>query len=188
MQPRSPGFLLREAVGQSAQRFAGAREPRTNGPDWDIEDHRDLLVAHPLQSDQQYHRALGIGQFANCALEIAQLEPSPLLRRMGEQRLSFTQPDSRSFPHLPADMINVLIVKYGEQPSPQIRTLFPKMQFPEGPGEAVLDEVVGRYDVVSQRSSKASQAGNFGFDVPIGVGHRGLLPLASGGQATGSDS
>jgi hypothetical protein len=58
------------------------------------------------------------------------------------------------------------------------------MQFPEGPREAVLDEVVGRYHVVCQRASKAPQAGYFGFDVPIGVGHRGSLPLASGGQAT----
>ena len=55
------------------------------------------------------------------------------------------------------------------------------MQFPEGPGEAVLDEVVGRYHVVSERASKASQAGNFGFDVPIGVGHRGSLQLVSAG-------
>jgi len=57
------------------------------------------------------------------------------------------------------------------------------MQFPEGPSETVLDEVVGRYHVVSQRASKAPQAGYFGFDVPIGVGHRDSLPLASGGQA-----
>jgi len=127
---------------------------------------------------------LGIGQFADCAFEITQLEPPALLRRMREQRLSFTQPDRCSFPDLSADMVNVLIVKYREQPSPQIRTLFPKMQFPEGPREAVLDEVVGRYHVVCQRASKASQAGNFGFDVPIGVGHRGSLPLASGGHTT----
>jgi len=57
------------------------------------------------------------------------------------------------------------------------------MQFPEGPGEAVLDEVIGRYHVVSQRASKAPQAGNFGFDIPIRVSHRGSLPLASGGRA-----
>jgi len=114
MQLRSPGFLLREAVGQSAQRLAGAREPRTNGPNRHLEDHSDLLVAHPLQSDQQDHRALSIGQLADCALEIAQLEPPPLLRRMGEQRLSFVQRDRCPFPHLSADMINVLIVKYGE--------------------------------------------------------------------------
>jgi hypothetical protein len=57
---------------------------------------------------------LGIGQFADCAIEITQLEPPPLLRRMREQRLSFTQPDRRSFPDLSADMINVLIMKYRE--------------------------------------------------------------------------
>jgi ssDNA-binding replication factor A large subunit len=61
------------------------------------------------------------------------------------------------------------------------------MQLPEGPSEAVLDKVVGRYHVVSQRASKASQAGNFGFDVPIEVDHRGSLRLASGGQATDSN-
>src|SRR5205807_7277482 len=131
--PCRPGLLLREAVSQSAQRLAGAREPRTNGPNRHVEDHSDLLVAHPLQSDQQDHRALGIRQLANCAFEIAQLEPPPLVGRMGEQRLSFIQPDRCSFADLSAYMINVLVVKYGEEPSPQIRTLFPKMQFPEGP-------------------------------------------------------
>ena len=58
------------------------------------------------------------------------------------------------------------------------------MQFSEGPGEAVLDEVVGGYDVVSEGASKTPQAGNFGFNIPIRVGHRGSLPLASGGRAT----
>jgi hypothetical protein len=101
---------------------------------------------------------LGIGQLANCAFEIAQLEPPPLVGRMGEERLSLTQPHCCSFAHLSTDMVNVLIVKYGEQPSPQIRTLFPKMQFPKGPSEAVLDEVVGGYHVASQRASKTPQA------------------------------
>src|SRR5437660_483650 len=114
MQLRSPGFLLREAVGQSAQRLAGAREPRTNGPNRDVKDHRDLLVAHSLQTDQQDHRALGIGQLANCAFEIAQLEPPALLRRMGEEWLSLTQPHRGPFAHLPTDMVHVLIMKYGE--------------------------------------------------------------------------
>jgi hypothetical protein len=190
--PRRPGVairgsLLRQAVSQPAQRLAGAREARTDGPNRDLENHRDLLVPHPLQSDQQDHRPLGIGQLADCAFEIAQLEPAALVRRMREERLSFTQPDRCSFPHLSADMINVLIMKYGEQPCPQIRTLFPKMQFSERPGEAVLDEVVGGDDVVSEGASKTPQAGNFGFDVPIGVGHRGSLPLASDGQATRSE-
>jgi len=114
MQARSPGCLLREAVSQSAQGLASTREPRTDGPNRDAENHSDLLVAHPLQSDQQDHRALGIGQLGNCAFEITQLEPPALLRRMREQRLSFTQPDHCSFPDLSADMINVLIMKYGE--------------------------------------------------------------------------
>jgi len=58
------------------------------------------------------------------------------------------------------------------------------MQFPEGSGEAILDEVVGGDGVASERPSKTPQAGYFGFDIPIRVSHRGSLPLASGGQAT----
>jgi len=114
MQPCRLGFLLREAVRKSAQRFSGARETRSNGPDRDVEHRGDLLVAHSFQSDQEDHRALGIGQLANCAFQIAQLEPPALLRGMGEQRLSFTQPDRCPFPHLSPDMIDVLIMKYGE--------------------------------------------------------------------------
>ena len=58
------------------------------------------------------------------------------------------------------------------------------MQLPKGPGEAVLDEVVGRYQIVCQRAGKAPQAGNFSFDLAIGGGHSDLLPLAPGGRAT----
>jgi hypothetical protein len=116
------------------------------------------------------------------AFKIAQLEPSSLLRWARKQRLALAQPDRRSFPRSSPDVINVLVMKYREQPRPQVRSLLPQMQFTKGPSQAVLDEVVCGDEVAGQRARVASKTGNFGFDVPIRVRHRRLLPMATIGQ------
>ena len=56
------------------------------------------------------------------------------------------------------------------------------MQFAEGAGQAVLDEIVRGDEISRQRASIATKAGNFGFDVPVRVGHRGLLLMATIGR------
>ena len=56
------------------------------------------------------------------------------------------------------------------------------MQFAEGTGQAVLDEIVRGDKIARQRARIASEAGNFGFNLPMRVGHRGLLPIATIGR------
>ena len=56
------------------------------------------------------------------------------------------------------------------------------MRFAKGTGQAVLYEIVGGDEIARQRAGIASQAGNFGFDVPIWVDQRELLPMATIGS------
>jgi hypothetical protein len=112
---------------QSAQGFTAAREPRTDSPDRDTESRCDFSVAHSLQADEQDYRPLYPREFGDSAIEIAQLEPPSLLRCAGQQRFALAQPDGSSFPRGPPDVINVLVMKYREQPRPQVRSLLPQM-------------------------------------------------------------
>ena len=167
---------------QVAQGFTAAREPRTDGPYRDIENRGDLSVAHSLQADEQDHRPLRTREFSNSTPKIAQLEPPSLLRGSGELWIALTQSDGHSFPRRPPNVIDVLVVKYREQPRPQVCSLLPKMQSAEGTGQALLYEIVRCNEIARQRAGIASQAGNFGFNVPIWVGQRELLPRQQSAQ------
>ena len=57
-----------------------------------------------------------------------------------------------------------------------------QVQFPERPGQAVLDEIVCGDGVAGERPRVASKTRNFGFDVLKRARHRTLLPLATIGQ------
>ena len=52
------------------------------------------------------------------------------------------------------------------------------MQFAEGAGQTILDEIVGGDDVARQCTRVAPKARDFGFDLPVSVGHERLLPLS----------
>ncbi len=62
-------------------------------------------------------------------------------------------------------MVNVLVVQDREQPSPQIGTLLPQMQFAEGARQAILNEIVGGDDIAGQCARIAAKARNLGFDL-----------------------
>jgi hypothetical protein len=172
---------------QSAQCLTTTREPRTDGSNRDIESRSDFSVTHSLQADEQDYQPLHSREFGDSALEIAQLEPPSLLRCAGQQRLALAQPDRRPFPRGSPEVINVLVMKYREQPRTQIRSLLPQMQLAKGPSQAVLDEIVCGDEVSGERARIASKTGNFRFDVPIRVRHRGLLPMATiGGRESQS--
>jgi hypothetical protein len=79
-------------------------------------------------------------------------------------------------------MVDVLVMKYREQPRSQVRSLLPQMQFAESACQALLDEIIRSDEVARQRARTAPKAGNFGFDVRIRAGQRGLLPTATIGR------
>jgi hypothetical protein len=56
------------------------------------------------------------------------------------------------------------------------------MQFAKGPSQTVLDEIVCGDEIAGQRPRITSKTGNFGFEVRVRVGHRGLLLMATIGQ------
>ena len=58
-------------------------------PDRPIENRGYLLVAHPLQPDEQDDRALLLREPGDRALQVSQLEPLTLLRRAAQHRLGF---------------------------------------------------------------------------------------------------
>src|SRR6185437_7088435 len=79
--------------------------------------------------------------------------------------------DGRTFAHGAAYVIYVLVMEDREEPGPKIRSLLPEMQLAEGAGEAILNEIVSRGDVASQRAGVSPQTRDLGFDAPINVGH-----------------
>jgi hypothetical protein len=137
---------------QSAQCLTTTREPRTDGSNRDVENRCDFSVTHSLQADEQDYRPLHFREFGDSALEIAQLKPPSLLRCAGQQRLALAQPDRRSFPRGSPEVINVLVMKYREQPRSQVRSSLPQMQLAKGPGQAVLDEIVCCDEVAGKRA------------------------------------
>jgi hypothetical protein len=169
-------------AGQPAQCLTASGETRTDCPDRDIENRGNFSVTHSLQSNEQDYRSLIHREFGDSTLKIAQFKSSPLLRRTSEKRFALIQSDRCSFSRGSPKVINVLVVKYREQPRPQVRPLSPQMQFLERPSQAVLDEIVCGDGVAGERPRVASKTRNFGLDVPKSAGHRGLLPLATIGQ------
>ena len=68
-------------------------------------------------------------------------------------------------------MVYILIVQDREQPGAQIRSFLPKMQFAESAGQAILYKIIGGDDVARQSPRVAPKARDFGFDLPVSVGH-----------------
>ena len=132
----------REKAGHHPQGFATARHSRAHRPDRQVDDRGRLLVAHSLQTDEQDYRSLLLRQFGKRPLQIAQLELHPL--RWGERAAGVRiQPSVVSaLPHVPASKTDMLIVQYREQPSAKIGLWIPQVDLAQGPGEAVLDEVI----------------------------------------------
>jgi hypothetical protein len=186
--PCRPWFFLRDAAGQSAQRLSTPRQPRAYCPDWNVENCGDLIVAHSLECNEQNYRTLRVGQLGEGALEISELEPFSLLRCARQHRLAIRQSDCRSFASGSADMINVLMMQYRKQPCSQICPLSPEMQPAEGPRKTVLDEIISDDGVMRQGACVATQAGNFGFDVPMLAGHQRHSERCTIGQMANHES
>jgi hypothetical protein len=138
----STGLPVVANARQPAQCLTTTREPRPDGSNREVKNRRDFSVTHSLQADEQDYRPLHLREFGDSALEIAQLKPPSLLRRAGQQRLALAQPDRRSFPRGSPHVINVLVMKYREQPRPHVRPLLPQMQLAKRPSQAVLDKIV----------------------------------------------
>ena len=63
----------------------------------------------------------------------------------------------------------MLVVQDREQPSPKIGPFLPKVKFPEGTGEALLDEILRGRDIARQNPRIARQPRNQGFDLLVKV-------------------
>jgi len=81
----------------------------------------------------------------------------------------------------------VLVVKYRKQPRSHVRLHSPHVQFPERPGQAVLEEIVCGDGGAGECLRVALKARNFGFDVSKRARHRELLPLVTIGPGADSE-
>jgi hypothetical protein len=99
------------------------------------------------------------------------VEALALVRRPGQHRLGFTQPDHGPLAHRAANLVHVLIMEDREEPRPQVGALLPQMQLPQGAGKAILNQIVRRHDIAREGASVAPQARNLGLDAPMDVRH-----------------
>ena len=128
-----------------------------------------------------------LGQLGESALQIAKLEPHSLSRRERRARITFLQFDARALARVPASEAEMLVVQYREQPSTKIGALLPQVDFFEGTGKAVLDEIVSSDNVSRQCPRVTSETGDQGLDFPVkacvaGIMFR-LIELRSAGTA-----
>ncbi len=136
-------IIVRLDADELAESLTPAGETRTNGSDRHIENSRNLLVAHALQTDEQDGGLLLFGKLCDRALEIAQFKPLSLLGWSSQQRFIIAQADGGALSDRSSNIIHVLIMQYREQPSTQISAFLPQMQFAEGAGQTILDKIVG---------------------------------------------
>jgi hypothetical protein len=94
--------------------LAPARKARPDRPNRDVENRGDLLVIHSFQSDEEDNRALLLGELGERALQVAELEPLTLLRRVDQQRFVLVQSDGAPLTGGSSDVVDILVVEYGE--------------------------------------------------------------------------
>ena len=150
--------------GHVAQGFPTARNSRTDRPDGKVYERCGLVVSHSLQSDEQNYRPLLFGQRRESALQIAKLEACGLIGRNRQVPVRFLQFGAGALARLPPTEADILMVQDGEQPGPEIGPLFPQVHFPEGSGEALLDEIVCGYGITCQNPRIAGQSRDEGLD------------------------
>jgi hypothetical protein len=71
-----------------------------------------------------------------------------------------------TFAYLTANVIDMLMVQDGEEPSPQIGAVLPQMLFGDGAGEAALHEIVSASETPGQRARIAAQPRDLRLEHP----------------------
>jgi hypothetical protein len=94
-----------------------------------------------------------------------------VIRCTGQGGLGFAYGYGHPFADRPANVIDVLIVQDGEQPSPQVGAFLPQVLLGNGAHQAILDEIVGGDLITGQRPRIAPQAGDNGFDAACEIAH-----------------
>jgi hypothetical protein len=155
--------------GHSAQGLPTARNSRTDRPDGKVYERCSFVVSHSLQSDEQNYRPLLFGQCGESALQIAKLEPHGLIGRNRRVPVKFLQLGAGALARLPASVTYILMVQDGKQPRAEIGPLFPQVNFPEGSGEALLDEIVCGYEIARQNPRVARQTRDLGLDYLVQI-------------------
>ena len=150
--------------GHVAQGFPTARNSRTDRPDGKLYERCSFVVSHPLQSDEHNYRPLLFRQCRESALQIAKLKAPGLIGRNGQAPVRFLQFVAGALARLPASKANILMVQDSEQPRPEIGPLFPQVHFPEGSGQALLNEIVCGYGITCQNPRIAGQSRDEGLD------------------------
>jgi hypothetical protein len=74
--------------------------------------------------------------------------------------MRFLQLGACALARVPASEADVLMMQDREQPGPKVGALLPQVYFPEGSGEAVLDEIVCGCDIARQNSRITRQTRN----------------------------
>ena len=75
-------------------------------------------------------------------------------------------------------MIDLLVVKNRKQPRVQIGTPLPEVELRQSASQAVLNEIVGEYNVTGQRPRVAPKARDLGLDRLMRIRHESL-PMPS---------
>nr|GEU29189.1 hypothetical protein [Tanacetum cinerariifolium] len=143
------------AVHQAAQLFAGAREPRHDGPDGDAERRRHFFITHVFQPDHQQDRALFFSKQAQRGIQLAHLDADRAALRHSRHRRVIVERlgVQRAAPHL----IDAHIVHDRKQPGTRVRAGLQRGALGPAAFERVLHQVIGRGALPHERARVAPQ-------------------------------
>ena len=105
---------------EMTEHVAATRQSRAHGADRHIQDSGGLLVSKSLHGDEKDGLALLLWKAQERALEFTQSQSPTVGRRRRRFDAAILEYCSRSLPDRAADVIDVLIVKDGEQPRAEV--------------------------------------------------------------------
>jgi hypothetical protein len=117
--------LSQENARSANALLAAASDARPHGAERDIECRCGVFVAHAPEPAPRHERPLIFRQLRKGAFNVAKLKPHRLIGQERQRSIRFLQIDAGAVACVAAQPVEMLIVKYCEQPSPQIGLRFP---------------------------------------------------------------
>jgi hypothetical protein len=173
----APGeFLARLVLAhahEDAKRFTPARQARTHRPDRNPDDPGYRLVREAFEAYEQNHNALLLRKQSHGPIQVPKLQVFVLARGARQRQFGLANRDGCAFANSATNVIDVLVVKDGEKPRPQVGAFLPQVYFGKPADQAILHQVVSRNDVTSQRASVSTQPRDFIFDPLVHLSFHG---------------
>ena len=127
---------------------------------------------HAFETDKQDRLPLLLGQKGDRAFKIAQFERDYRGGGNGKNRSQLIDRAFGPFTQGAAQVVDVLVMKNGKKPGPQIGTGLPQMLLGDRAQKAILHQIVGADSISGKGARITAQTRDFPFEKPTKFVHR----------------